>query len=55
MPERRNAVNNLAISLCGTALFNNLWGTPYLANEHAVDKLLARIYTKRVSHVIQRV
>ena len=27
MPERRNAVNNLAISLCGTALFNNLYFT----------------------------
>lgn len=27
MPERRNAINNLAISLCGTALFNNLYFT----------------------------
>lgn len=27
MPERRNAINNLALSLCGSALFDNLYFT----------------------------
>lgn len=30
-----------------------VWGTPYLAIEHALDKLLACVYVRRVSHVIQ--
>lgn len=32
-----------------------VWGTPYLAIERTLDKLLSCIYTKRVSHVIQHV
>lgn len=31
-----------------------VWGTPYLAIEHALDKLLACVYVRRVSRVVQR-
>lgn len=31
----------------------NVWGTPYLEIERALDKLLACVYVRRVSHVVQ--
>ena len=30
----------------------NVWGTPYLEIEHALDKLLACVYVRRVSNVV---
>ena len=30
-----------------------VWGTPYLAIEHSLDKLLACVYVRRVSRVVQ--
>ena len=32
-----------------------VWGTPYLDITHALDKLLACVYVRRVSHVVQSI